>query len=284
MIALVHPVAHAGADDGDVPAEAAHRTMTSMPRQPTSRNPLVRFQRGFEARFERLRAGYGDLLGRALGARKPFVIGFLAVVALSFLLVPFLGRNFFPSVDAGQITLHVRAPVGTRIEDTLGPVRPDRAAYPPDHPAGRARVDRRQHRPADQRDQHDLQQLRHDRPAGRRHPDQADRGPPADRRLCRACCASELPRAFPGATFAFLPADITSQILNFGAPAPIDIQIVGKDRRRPTRPTRRRSCARDAPIPGIADARIQQSSAIPQLRRRRRSHAHRPVRPDRDAT
>ncbi len=85
---------------------------------PDSRNPLVRFQRGFEARFERIRTGYGVLLERALGSGRRFVIGFLAVVALSFLLVPFLGQNFFPSVDAGQITLHVRAPVGSRIEQT----------------------------------------------------------------------------------------------------------------------------------------------------------------------
>ena len=85
---------------------------------PVSRNPLVRFQRGFEARFERTRAAYGLLLERALGGGRRFVIGFLAVVALSFLLVPFLGENFFPSVDAGQIIMHVRAPIGSRIEDT----------------------------------------------------------------------------------------------------------------------------------------------------------------------
>ena len=63
--------------------------------------------------------GYGGLLGKALGARKPFAIGFLAMrCCCRFLLVPFLGRNFFPTVDAGQITMHVRAPIGSRIEDT----------------------------------------------------------------------------------------------------------------------------------------------------------------------
>ena len=85
---------------------------------PPSRNPLVRFQRGFEARFERIRAGYHDLLSMALRRRPLFVTGFLAVVALSFLLVPFLGRNFFPSVDAGNILMHVRTQVGTRVEET----------------------------------------------------------------------------------------------------------------------------------------------------------------------
>ncbi|MBV8238038.1 MAG: efflux RND transporter permease subunit, partial [Sphingomonas sp.] len=84
---------------------------------PAARNPLVRFQRGFEARFERIRTAYGGMLSRALGARRPFLLGFLAVVLLSFGLMPWLGSNFFPSVDSGQIALHVRTPMGTRIED-----------------------------------------------------------------------------------------------------------------------------------------------------------------------
>src|SRR5580658_9801511 len=81
---------------------------------PPSRNPLVRFQRGFEQRFIQLRSGYHDLLALAVEHRRVFVGGFLGFIALSFLLVPFLGRNFFPDVDAGQILLHVRAPVGLR--------------------------------------------------------------------------------------------------------------------------------------------------------------------------
>ncbi len=85
---------------------------------PPSRNPLVRFQRGFEARFERIRAGYHGLLSMALGRRPLFVTGFLAFVAVSFLLVPFLGQNFFPAVDAGNILMHVRTQVGTRVEET----------------------------------------------------------------------------------------------------------------------------------------------------------------------
>jgi multidrug efflux pump subunit AcrB len=85
---------------------------------PRSRNPLVRFQRGFEAGFERFRAGYTDLLSLALAHRPTFVIGFLGFVGLSFLLVPYLGQNFFPSVDAGQILMHVRTQVGTRVEES----------------------------------------------------------------------------------------------------------------------------------------------------------------------
>ena len=87
--------------------------------QPTpSRNPLVRFQRGFEERFERLRAGYHELLALAIEHRALFVGGFLGFIVVSFLLAPFLGRNFFPQVDGGQMLLHVRAPVGMRIEET----------------------------------------------------------------------------------------------------------------------------------------------------------------------
>src|SRR6201999_3154068 len=87
---------------------------------PPSRNPLIRFQRAFEARFERIRGGYRDLLALALAHRPTFVTGFLAFVAVSFLLVPFLGRNFFPAVDAGNILMHVRSQVGTRVEETAG--------------------------------------------------------------------------------------------------------------------------------------------------------------------
>src|SRR3977135_2069011 len=85
---------------------------------PPTRNPLVKFQRGFEARFERIRGGYHSLLECALAHRQTFVIVFLTFVAVSFLLVPFLGRNFFPAVDAGNILMHVRTQVGTRVEET----------------------------------------------------------------------------------------------------------------------------------------------------------------------
>jgi multidrug efflux pump subunit AcrB len=81
-------------------------------------NPLVRFQRGFEAALHALRAGYHELLALAIEHRRLFVGGFLGFIAVSFLLAPFLGRNFFPQVDGGQILLHVRAPVGMRIEET----------------------------------------------------------------------------------------------------------------------------------------------------------------------
>ena len=86
--------------------------------KPPTRNPLVAFQRGFEARFERFRDVYHDLLRMALTHRKVFVVCFLGFVGLSFLLVPFLGRNFFPAVDTGQILIHTRSQIGTRVEET----------------------------------------------------------------------------------------------------------------------------------------------------------------------
>jgi multidrug efflux pump subunit AcrB len=79
---------------------------------------LQRFQRGFEARFEGLRHRYKGILQHSIQHRRPFLIGFIAVVALSFLLVPFLGSNFFPAVDSGQVLIHARVPVGTRVEET----------------------------------------------------------------------------------------------------------------------------------------------------------------------
>jgi CzcA family heavy metal efflux pump len=230
---------------------------------PNSRNPLVRFQRGFERRFEAVRAGYGRLLDRALARPKPFVTGFLAVVALSFLLVPFLGQNFFPAVDAGQMALHVRAPVGSRVEDTSAQFdriqRRIREIIPPAElvsvvdniglPVSSINTTYNNSGTVGPQDGDILIQLAE------------DHAPTADYvRTLR----ETLPRDFPGSTFSFLPADITSQILNFGAPAPIDLQIAGKNA------TANLAFAREAlrritAIPGVADARIQQSVRYPQL-------------------
>src|SRR5262249_3887025 len=77
-----------------------------------SRNALVRFQHGFEQRFARVREGYRAVLAMALEHRGGFIAGFLGFIVLSFVLAPFLGESFFPSVDAGEMTLHVRAPIG----------------------------------------------------------------------------------------------------------------------------------------------------------------------------
>ena len=81
-------------------------------------NMFARLQKRFENGFADTREGYRNLLALAMTRRRPFVFGFLGAVALSMLLVPFLGEDFFPAVDSGQITLHARTPAGTRIEDT----------------------------------------------------------------------------------------------------------------------------------------------------------------------
>ena len=230
---------------------------------PGSRNPLVRFQRGFEHRFERIRLNYGGMLERVLAVPRPFVIGFLAVVLLSFLLVPFLGQNFFPAVDAGQMALHVRAPVGSRIEQTSAQFdlieRRIRQIIPANElvsvvdniglPVSSINTTYNNSGTVGPQDGDILIQL------------SKDHAPTADyvRQL-----RERLPRDFPGSTFSFLPADITSQILNFGAPAPIDIQISGKDAKA-NQAYARKILRRISAIPGVADARIQQSARYPQL-------------------
>jgi multidrug efflux pump subunit AcrB len=102
-----------------------------------SRNPFKRFQRGFEVRFTRARERYRSLLMLALGRPKTFIAGFLACVVLSFGIWPFLGENFFPSVDSGQILMHIRAQPGTRIEETARLFdlveQTIRGTIPPDH-------------------------------------------------------------------------------------------------------------------------------------------------------
>jgi len=230
---------------------------------PDSRNPLVRIQRGFEARFERIRTGYGALLERALGTPRPFIIGFVAVVALSFLLVPFLGQNFFPTVDAGQMALHVRAPVGSRIEDTSAQFdriqQQIRKIIPADElvsvvdniglPVSAINTTYNNSGTIGPQDGDILIQLA------------KDHRPTADYvRMLR----EQLPAQFPGSTFSFLPADITSQILNFGAPAPIDLQIAGNNSEA-NAAFAKKILRRIAQIPGVADARLQQSSRYPQI-------------------
>jgi multidrug efflux pump subunit AcrB len=230
---------------------------------PPSRNPLVWFQRGFEARFERVRRGYHDLLSLAMQRRPLFVMGFLGFVGVSFLLVPYLGQNFFPSVDAGSILMHVRTQVGTRVEETANQFadvqKTIRKIIPPGEietladnigmpisginmtynntgvigsQDGDIQIKLKEgHRPTIEY----VQVLR-----------------------------EQLPRAFPGMTFAFLPADIVSQILNFGAPAPIDLQIRGADLNA-NFAYANKLLGRIRRIPGIADARIQQSPNNPSL-------------------
>ncbi|MCC4594915.1 efflux RND transporter permease subunit [Xanthomonas campestris pv. phormiicola] len=231
------------------------------PGQPPSRNPLLRFQRGFEKRFEALRARYHALLEIALLRRRLFVPGFVACVALSFLLVPMLGRNFFPSVDSGQILMHVRAPVGTRVEETArlfadvtGAVR----TLIPKEQLGSV-VDNIGLSSSGINNTYNNTGTIGSQDGDIQIALNEGHAPTADyvRRLRQT-----LPRQFPGVVFSFPPADIISQILNFGSPAPVDLQIRGPNlaanfayANRLLREIRR--------VPGVVDARIQQSQTSP---------------------
>ena len=230
---------------------------------PGSRNPLVRFQRAFEHRFEKVRAGYGGLLEKALATPRPFIIAFAGVVVATLFLVPLLGQNFFPSVDAGAMAIHVRAPIGSRIEDTSAQfdriARTIRGVIPKDElvslvdniglPVSSINTTYNNSGTVGPQDGDILIQL------------SKDHAPTADyvKKL-----RTLLPKAYPGTQFSFLPADITSQILNFGAPAPIDIQVSGRNAAA-NATYARKILRRISTIGGVADARIQQSSRYPQL-------------------
>ncbi len=226
-----------------------------------SRNPLVAFQRAFEAGFERVRAGYHETLALALRHRGAFVIGFIILVGGSFLLTPYLGRNFFPSVDTGQILMHVRTQVGTRVEETANQFAAIQAAIrtiiPPDQidtmtdnigmPISGINMTYNNTGVIGSQDGDIQIKLK-------------GRHPPTDEVVREL--REKLPQRFPGVAFAFLPADIVSQILNFGAPAPIDLQVRGANLEANFAHAND-LLRRIRKIPGVADARIQQSDKSP---------------------
>jgi len=230
---------------------------------PPSRNPLVRFQRGFEARFERIRSNYREVLSMAMRRRPVFVIGFLGLVGVSFLLVPFLGRNFFPSVDAGSILMHARTQVGTRVEETANQFAEVQKAIRKVIPPGEIET------MADNIGMPISGINMTYNNTGVIGPQDGDiqiklkEGHRPTIEYVQAL-RERLPREFPGMTFAFLPADIVSQILNFGAPAPIDLQIRGADLTA-NFIYANKLLSRIRRIPGVADARIQQSPNNPTL-------------------
>jgi multidrug efflux pump subunit AcrB len=248
---LRHQHAHGSSDD------AAHDPAKA------SRNPFARFQRGFERYFEKVRKNYLGLLQLCLRNRIKVITGFLCFSVLSFGLAPYLGQDFFPTVDGGQIKLHIRAPTGTRIEeatsltDRIGTaihamipaneldgivsniglsVSGINMAYNNSGTIGVGDADilitlKPNHAPTDDY----IKAMR-----------------------------VKLPQQFPGTSFAFLPADIVSQVLNFGVPAPIDLQVAGRDLAA-NRKYANSLLTKIRVIPGIADARIQQAFQQPTL-------------------
>ena len=240
----------------------AHPSPDSPPPRRT-RNPLKRFQEGFEARFSRVRDTYRSLLLLALGRPKTFMAGFVVVVILSFGLEPFLGENFFPTVDSGQILMHVRAQPGTRIEETARlfdlAEQTVRQTIPPDQldnivdniglPVSGINMAYQNTGTIGPMDGDALIALKE------------EHGPTeAFVKQLRAI----LPSKFPEATFSFLPADIVSQILNFGLPAPIDVRVIGNNQKA------NYAYATDLlkrlrTVAGMADLRIQQVFNYPQI-------------------
>ena len=228
-----------------------------------SRNPFKRFQTDFERVFSWTRSRYRSLLLVALGYPKTVILGFIGIVILSFLLWPFLGENFFPSVDSGQILMHVRAQPGTRIEETARLFdlieQTVRRTIPPNQldnivdniglPFSGINMAYQNTGTIGPEDGDALISLKEDHG-------------PTDGFIKQL--RTVLPREFPGTTFSFLPADIVSQILNFGLPAPIDVQVIGNDQKA-NYAYAVDLLKRIRTVPGIADLRIQQVFNYPQI-------------------
>jgi len=222
-----------------------------------------RFEQGFDRGFQAFRSSYQRLLTRLVDWRKLFVPAFLLVCASAFLLLPWLGQDFFPAVDSGQFTLHLRAPTGTRIEETARLCDQVEAFI-------------RQTVPANEMDGilDDIglpystmnTQFMTSGAVGAADADimvSLNRNHHPTANYVRALRES-LPRTFPSATFYFLPADITAQILNFGLPAPIDIRLEGDDVQA-SQQLASNMLPQLRQIRGLADIRIQQPFDYPTL-------------------
>jgi multidrug efflux pump subunit AcrB len=229
----------------------------------SSRGFFSRFQRGFERQFERMRGGYQFVLEKLVYYRRLFVPGFLLACLLAFILLPFLGQNFFPDTDSGQFILHVRGSTGTRIEEMAklcdlveGSIRKQ---IPPEQvdnildniglPYGTSNAQRMTSGTIGAYDADIEVTLTRDHRPTEKYVDALRR---------------ELPREFPSATFYFLPADITTQILNFGIPAPMDVQIEGNDIEA-SRNIADKLLNQLRSVPGLVDLRIQQPFDYPTL-------------------
>ena len=232
--------------------------------EPPPGGPFGRLQRGFEAYFERFRQGYLGLLQLALRRRLAFAFGFICVALLSLGLAPFLGQDFFPLVDSAAIKIHMRAPTGTRIEEatlladqveqkvrTIIP--PDRLASIVDNiglPISGINISYGNTGTIGVFDADILVSL-------------SEGEIPAA--VYVKALREQLPKAFPGTTFSYPPADIVTQILNFGSPAPLDVQIAGADLNA-SRAFANRLLAKIRRVPGVADPRIQEAFQGPALK------------------
>jgi CzcA family heavy metal efflux pump len=223
-----------------------------------------RYQQGFERSFEKFREGYRGALGAALRSPVLFSACFLAFCGLSVLLVGVLGRDFFPKVDAGQIRLHMRARTGLRIEETArladqvnGVIR---ETIPRDElgtvldniglPYSGINLTYSNAGTIGSSDAEFLIQLKE------------VRGKPTSMYI--SDLREKLPQRFPGVQFFFQPADIVTQILNFGTPAPIDVEITGMNQRG-NYLVGEKLAGEFRHIPGAVDVHVQQAFDNPTL-------------------
>ncbi len=233
-------------------------------REEAPKSALGRFQRGFERKFEDFRRGYERLLETTLEHRGVFVICFLAFCLLSLGIYSFLGQDFFPQVDAGLLRLHVRARPGLRVEETARLCDEVEAAVRQEIPQGQLQTVldniglpnsgiNQSYSSSGTIGTSDAEILIALDPE--HHPPTAD----LTRRLRQV-----LPRRFPGVEFFFQPADIVTQILNFGLPAPIDVQIIGTDMQS-SYTIAQQIANKMRHIPGTADVHVQQLLSLPTL-------------------
>jgi CzcA family heavy metal efflux pump len=224
---------------------------------------VARFQRSFERNFDRVRVRYHALLAAVVRRRHVFIPSFLGVCLAVFALLPFLGADFFPDTDSGQFILHVRGPTGMRIEETarlfdlvedrirkeIPPAEMDNILDNIGLPYSGMNTEHLTNGTLGAADGDILVSL------------QEDHRPTINyvRALRR-----DLPRLFPAATFYTLPADITTQILNFGLPAPIDVQIEGNDVEA-SKAQADKILGQLRQVPGLTDLRVQQPFDYPTL-------------------
>ena len=228
-----------------------------------SNNPLARFQRAFERVFEKVRSAYEGLLKRLVAARKLFIPVFLGLCALVMLLIPFLGQNFFPATDNGSFILHVRAKTGMRIEETARICDLVEQSIRKTVPASEMDniLDNIGLPYSTLNTQHATSGLFGASDADIMVSLKENHHPTADYvRTLR----EKLAREFPGTVFYFLPSDIVTQILNFGLPAPIDVQIDGTDAAG-NRKVANKILQEMQQVPGIVDLRLQQPDDYPVL-------------------
>ncbi len=243
---------------------AERRKLAAHREAPEQAGWFKRFHERFERGFERFRESYVELLEWCLHHRIVFGSLFLAFCAVTMLLVPFLGSDLFPDVDSGQLRLHLRAPIGTRVEETAALCdrveASIRKTIPPDElsgildniglPYSGINLSYSTSGVIGTSDAEILISLKPDHHATAGYA----------RELRRT-----LPQEFPGTEFFFQPADIVSQILNFGLPSPIDVQLVG-----PNLPANfalaRQILPRIKQIGGATDVHIQQALDLPKLK------------------